>query len=62
LEVGDVDLVIRTTPQRLLSGFLPLQSQYAQLVFLTTPLNDLDVRDIDDLIADYRRSPQLRGL
>ncbi len=62
LEVGEVDLVIRTTPQRLLSGFLPLQSQYAQLVFLTTPLNDLDVRDIDDLIAEYRRSPQLHGL
>ena len=62
LEVGDVDLVIRTTPQRLLSGFLPLQSQYAQLVFLTTPLNDLDGRAIDDLIAEYRRSPQLHGL
>ena len=62
LEVGEVDLVIRTTPQRLLSGFLPLQSQYAQLVFLTTPLNDLTVRDIDDIIAEYRCSPQLHGL
>ena len=61
LDIDDVDLVIRTTPEPLLSGFLPLQSQYAQLVFLSTPLNDLTVHDIDDLIADYQRFPQLRG-
>jgi undecaprenyl diphosphate synthase len=61
-EIGDVDLVIRTTPEPLLSGFLPLQSQYAQLIFLTTPLNDLESHHIDDLIADYRRFPQRRGL
>lgn len=61
LDIGDVDLVIRTTPEPLLSGFLPLQSQYAQLLFLTTPLNDLHRHDIDQLIANYRRFPQLRG-
>ncbi|KGI67305.1 undecaprenyl diphosphate synthase family protein [Mycolicibacterium rufum] len=60
-EIGDVDLVIRTTPEPLLSGFLPLQSQYAQLRFLDTPLNDLTTAHIDDVIADYRGSPQLRG-
>ena len=42
-DIDDVDLVIRTTQEPLLSGFLPMQSQYAQLVFLTTPLNDLNV-------------------
>ena len=60
-DIGDVDLIIRTTPEPLLSGFLPFQSQYAQLLFLTTPLNDLDVRHIDQIIADYRRLPQLHG-
>lgn len=60
-EVGEVDLVIRTTPDPLLSGFLPLQSQYAALNFLTTPLNELTGSHIDELIADYRRAPQLRG-
>lgn len=60
-EIGEVDLVIRTTAEPLLSGFLPFQCQYAQLLFLTTPLNDLDARDIDQAIADYRRLPQLRG-
>ncbi|MBX7450617.1 undecaprenyl diphosphate synthase family protein [Mycolicibacterium sp. 3033] len=61
LEIGDVDLVIRTTAEPLLSGFLPLQSQYAQLYFLTTPLNDLTMDQIDELIARYRGVPQLRG-
>ncbi|MGB3482371.1 MAG: undecaprenyl diphosphate synthase family protein [Mycobacterium sp.] len=60
-EIGDVDLVLRTTPEPLLSGFLPMQTQYAQLRFLTTPLNDLEVADIDELITDYRRFPQRRG-
>ncbi|MET0702076.1 MAG: undecaprenyl diphosphate synthase family protein [Mycobacterium sp.] len=60
-EIDSVDLVIRTTPEALLSGFLPMQSQYARLVFLTTPLNDLTGTDITDVVAEYRDSPQLRG-
>ncbi|UXA19298.1 undecaprenyl diphosphate synthase family protein [Mycobacterium sp. SMC-4] len=60
-EIGEVDLVIRSTPEPLLSGFLPLQSQYAQLRFLTTPLNELSAQDIEDIVAEYRRMPQLRG-
>lgn len=59
--IDDVDLVIRTSPEPLLSGFLPLQTQYAQLRFLTTPLNDLEDRHIEEFIDDYRRTPQLRG-
>lgn len=60
-EIGAVDMIIRTTPDPLLSGFLPMQSQYAKLNFLPTPLNDLTMQHIDDLVADYRRLPQLRG-
>lgn len=61
LDIPRVDMVIRTTPEPLLSGFLPVQSQYAQLNFLETPLNDLTEQDIAELIAAYRRFPQLRG-
>jgi undecaprenyl diphosphate synthase len=60
-EIGDLDMVIRTTPEPLLSGFLPMQSQYAQLLFLTTPLNELEESRIDELVAEYRRFPQRRG-
>ncbi|WP_370331137.1 undecaprenyl diphosphate synthase family protein [Mycolicibacterium hippocampi] len=60
-DIGAVDMVIRSTPEPLLSGFLPMQSQYAQLNFLTTPLNEVHQRHIDALVAVYRRSPQLHG-
>ncbi len=60
-EIGRVDMVIRTTAEPLLSGFLPYQSQYAQLLFLDTPLNDLDAGRVDKLVADYRLMPQLHG-
>ena len=60
-DIDDVNMIIRTSPEQLISGFLPMQSQYAMLNFLTTPLNDLDEDRIDELIADYRRLPQLRG-
>lgn len=60
-EIGAVDMIIRTTSDPLLSGFLPMQSQYARLNFLHTPLNDLTMQDIDDLVEDYRQLPQLRG-
>lgn len=60
-DIPEVDLVIRSTPEPLLSGFLPMQSQYAQLRFLSTPLNDLQPDQIDDVIDEYRRLPQLRG-
>ncbi|WP_236950240.1 undecaprenyl diphosphate synthase family protein [Mycobacterium sp. MS1601] len=60
-DIDAVDLVIRTTPEPLLSGFPPLQSQYAQLVFLPTPLNDLEPSCIDHLLTEFQRSPQLRG-
>lgn len=60
-DIGEVDMVIRTTAEPLLSGFLPLQSQYAQLLFLSTPLNELESGHIDELVAEYRRFPQRRG-
>ncbi|MCV7421470.1 undecaprenyl diphosphate synthase family protein [Mycobacterium yunnanensis] len=60
-DIGEVDLVIRTSPEPLLSGFLPMQCQYAQLRFLATPLIDLQDQQLDELVADYRRTPQLHG-
>ncbi|XCI64403.1 UDP diphosphate synthase [Mycolicibacterium parafortuitum] len=60
-DIPPVDLVIRTTAEPLLSGFLPLQCQYAELMFLATPLNELTATDIEAVIAEHRRFPQRRG-
>jgi undecaprenyl diphosphate synthase len=60
-EIGEVDMIIRTTPEPLLSGFLPMQSQYAQLHFLETPLNDLSEQNINDLVEQFRHFPLRHG-
>lgn len=60
-DIPEVHLVIRTTAEPLLSGFLPLQCQYAELMFLSTPLNELTATDIDAVIAEHRHFPQRRG-
>ncbi|KAA0098820.1 di-trans,poly-cis-decaprenylcistransferase [Mycolicibacterium sp. P1-18] len=60
-EIGHVEMVIRTSPEQLLSGFLPMQCQYAHLLFLTTPLNELETDQVEYLVANYRRFPQLHG-
>lgn len=60
-DIGEVHLVLRTSPEPLLSGFLPIQSQYAQLRFLSTPLMELDRSQISALLAEYHEFPQLRG-
>lgn len=60
-DIGAVDVVIRTTPDPLLSGFLPMQTQYAELLFLETPLNDLTAQHIDALMTEFEQFPQRRG-
>jgi undecaprenyl diphosphate synthase len=60
-DIGHVEMVIRTSPEQLLSGFLPMQCQYAHLLFLTTPLIEIEDEQIEYLVANYRRFPQLHG-
>ena len=48
-----VDLVIRTGNDQRMSGFLPLQSMYAELVFLPTTFNDTLVSKFVDEIRHF---------
>ena len=61
-DIAHVEMVIRTSPEQLLSGFLPMQCQYAHLLFLTTPLIELEDEQIEYIVANYRRFPQLHGI
>jgi undecaprenyl pyrophosphate synthase len=45
-----LDLVIRTAGSSLLSNFLPLQARYARLAFLDAYFNDVEARQITDVI------------
>ncbi len=51
-QMPDVDLIIRTSEQRL-SGFLPWQSTYAEIIFLPKFFPDLTKEDFLDAIQEY---------
>ncbi|MGW0563247.1 undecaprenyl diphosphate synthase family protein [Streptomyces sp. NPDC003016] len=57
----DVDLVLRTGGGNLLSGFLPLQSQYAHLHTVETLFNDLTPSDVRSALADFAGRERLQG-
>lgn len=58
----DIDLIIRTGGGKLLSGFLPMQSVYAEIFFLEKLFNDVNRGDIKSVFQQYWRHPEkLRG-
>lgn len=51
----DPDLIIRTGGEQRLSGFLPWQSEYAELYFTPTLMPDFDEAALDEALAEYAR-------
>ncbi len=49
-----VDLVLRTSGERRISNFLPLQAGYAELQFFDKFINDLTRADCEDALASFR--------
>ncbi|MEU9399549.1 undecaprenyl diphosphate synthase family protein [Streptomyces sp. SID4985] len=58
----DVDLVIRTGGGALLSGFLPMQSQYAHIATVDALFNDLSPADVTAALAEFAERTRLQGL
>ncbi|MFD8912190.1 undecaprenyl diphosphate synthase family protein [Streptomyces sp. NPDC059575] len=58
----DVDLVIRTGGGALLSGFLPMQSQYAHIATVDALFNDLSPADVAAVLAEFAERTRLQGL
>jgi len=61
-ESPEVDLVIRTSGERRLSGFLPVEACYAELVFLEKPWPDFTPADLDAALAEYEGRQRRFGL
>jgi undecaprenyl diphosphate synthase len=58
----DPDLIIRTSGESRLSGILPLQSVYAELIFVTRLLPDMKEEDFRDAIREFARRGRRFGL
>ena len=53
-DLPDVDLIIRTSGERRLSGFMPWLGGYAELHFIEKHWPDFNPTDLEQAVADYQ--------
>ena len=58
----EVDLLIRTSGERRLSGFLPLEACYAELIFIQRLWPDFTLNDLDEALIEYEQRQRRFGL
>jgi undecaprenyl diphosphate synthase len=58
----EVDLLIRTSGERRLSGFLPLEACYAELIFLDKMWPEFTSDDLDEALTEYALRQRRFGL
>lgn len=51
----DLDLIIRTSGEKRLSGFLTWQSTYSEILFIDKNWPDFDEKDLDEAIIEFQR-------
>ncbi len=61
VNVGDVDLLIRTGGEQRLSDFLLWECAYAELVFLPVLWPDFDADDLDQALCDFHHRERRFG-
>lgn len=52
-DIPPIDLVIRTGNSERISGFVPLQSAYSEIIYLSCMWPDLKINDLDEIIKDF---------
>lgn len=58
----EVDLLIRTSGERRLSGFLPLEACYAELIFIQKLWPDFTTEDLNQALVEYEQRQRRFGL
>lgn len=61
IDMPEVDMVLRTSGEQRLSGFMPLQSARAELLFLDKLFPDLNPNDIDQAVDAFASRQHRRG-
>ena len=60
-EVNDVDLLIRTSGERRISNFLPIQISYSELYFSDTLWPDFDKKDLVQAFQSFSKRERRYG-
>ncbi len=56
-----LDMIIRTSGEKRLSGFMMWQSEYAELLFLDKCWPDFSAKDLDNVIEEYKKRKRRHG-
>ena len=54
-EVPDLDMVVRTSGEQRISGFMLWRSAYAEFLFLKKYFPEMTAEDIDEILAEYEK-------
>ena len=60
-EMPDPDIIIRTSGEKRLSGFLPWQSVYSELFFTDTYLPDFSKEEFSAILTEYAKRERRMG-
>ncbi|MBM3233373.1 di-trans,poly-cis-decaprenylcistransferase [Candidatus Pacearchaeota archaeon] len=60
-DIPDIDLIIRTSGEQRLSGFMPFQSAYAELYFCDVHFPDFTPRELRKAVEEYGRRKRTFG-
>jgi len=60
-EMPDPDIIIRTSGEKRLSGFLTWQSVYSELFFTDTKWPDFSKEEFDSILAEFAQRERRRG-
>lgn len=60
-EMSDPDLIIRTSGEKRLSGFMPFQSVYAELYFSDVYFPDFGIKELHEAIKEYGKRQRRFG-
>lgn len=59
--IPDPDVIVRTSGEQRISGFLTWQGVYAELIFIKKHWPDFSEKDLDKIIAEYNRRQRRFG-
>ena len=54
-EVPDIDMVVRTSGEERISGFMLWRSSYAEFMFIKKYFPEMSAEDIDEIITEYNK-------
>lgn len=60
-EVPAVDLIVRTSGEERISGFMLWRAAYSEFLFLDKYFPDMEVSDLDDIFAEFSRRSRRFG-